>query len=320
MTRATGFSFGMLWLFTAACTPEGASVATRPTGQIEADEIDVASRLAARIIKVMVNEGQRVKAGDILVKFEDDVIEVKRRRAIAGIKAAESQKDIAQNATRPEEIEQAKAAMEASLKQMEFAKSVLDRMEKLIKEDAISQVQFDDTKFKFDSAKEKYEADKARYQMAVKGAREEQKVAAGALVEQAETQLEEVEAYNSDLNLAAPVDGEVLQILSHEGELVPAGYPVVTLVRTQAPWAVFHIKETMLKQFTIGQLLKVDIPSLSRTVDAKVNFITPQGSYATLVTTQDRSAFDLKTFEVRATLAGDLKDVRPGMTAVAAQQ
>ena len=301
-----------------SCTQES-QVKKELFGEIEVVEIDVASRIASRIKEVKVKEGQTVKAGDVLIEFEDDIMAAKRTRAQASIKAAESKLKITNDAVRPEEKRQAKAALAVSQKQLKLAKVTLQRMKKLFKEGAIAQQTLDEVQFKFEAAAEKVEADKAQYRLALTGARSEQKDAAQAMLDQAKTALEEIDAYEADLHLKAPIDGEVLKIISREGELVPTGYPVATLVKTNEPWGTFFVKEDKLSEIKLKQKVKVYLPATKTSFNATISYISAAGRFATYVTTQDKSAVDMKTFEVRALIDKDQLQkfqVRPGQTAI----
>jgi len=286
-------------------------------GQIEADEIDVASRIAARVIKIHVQPGQKVKAGDALVSFEDDVIAAKRKQAEALVAAAESKKNIAENAVRPEEKDQLKAAVSAAKKQLDFAKTSLDRSRSAFNEGAISQQNLDEVEFKYEASLENYNAAAAKQRMATVGARAEEKAGAQALVDQAKNGLAEVDSYGKDMTLTAPVDGEVFQILNHEGELVPAGYPVVTLVKVDKPWVSFHVPETKLKEFEMGKKVDIQIPGLDKQkATTEVTYIAPAAGFANQTSSQDRGTFDLKTFELRLSFTEPVPALRPGMTAL----
>ncbi len=286
-------------------------------GQVEVDEIDVASRLPARVHKLLVKSGQKVKAGDLLVEFEDDVIAAKRKQAQALLTAAESKKSIADDAVRPEEKAQLKAGVEAARKQMQFAKSSLERARGAFKEGAISQQNLDEVEFKYQASAENFNAMNAKQRMANVGARPEEKMGAQALLDQAKNGLAEVDAYVKDMSLASPIDGEVFQILNHEGELVPAGYPVITLLKTSEAWVTFNIPETSLQSFPMGQKVSVVFPALKdQKVLAEVNYIAPLAGFANKTNTQDRGTFDLKTFELRVNLPASSESVRPGMTAL----
>lgn len=308
----------VLVLSVGRCT-QSSQAKRRIVGEVEATEIDVASRVPARVKRVLVKPGEKVKAGQLLLEFEDDVIAAKRRQAEAVIAAAESRQNIAEDAVRPEEKEQLKAAVSAAKKQMDFAKLSLDRARNANKEGAISQQQLDEVEVKYQSLVENYRATAAKQRMAQTGARTEEKAGAAALVDQAKNALAEVESYSKDISLTSPIDGEVVQILSREGELVPTGYPVITLIKTTDLWVTFHVSEMRLNPgFKMNAPVEIEIPALkNKKLSATVTYLSPLAGFATQTSTQDRGSFDTKTFEVRASLPpGENAEIRPGMTAV----
>lgn len=223
----------------------------------------------------------------------------------------------AENAVRPEEKDQLKAAVSAAKKQLDFAKTSLDRSRSAFNEGAISQQNLDEVEFKYEASLENYNAAAAKQRMATVGARAEEKAGAQALVDQAKNGLAEVDSYGKDMTLTAPVDGEVFQILNHEGELVPAGYPVVTLVKVDKPWVSFHVPETKLKEFEMGKKVDIQIPGLDKQkATTEVTYIAPAAGFANQTSTQDRGTFDLKTFELRLSFTEPVPAFRPGMTAL----
>lgn len=309
----------ILILFMVAACTQSSRAKKHIVGEIEAVEVDVASRVPARVKKVLVKPGDKVVPGQLLLEFEDDVIGAKRRQAEAVIAAAESKQNIAKDAVRPEEKEQLRAAVAVAKKQMDFAKASVDRARNALKEGAISQQQFEEAEVKYQSLVENHRAAVAKQRMGQTGARPEERAGAEALVEQAKNALAEVQSYSKDISLTSPIQGEVHQILSREGELVPTGYPVVTLVKTQEQWVTFHVPESLLNPaFKMGAPVEVRVPALNdKVIPATVTYLAPLAGFATQVTTQDRGSFDWKTFEVRAALPEDPSgETRPGMTAV----
>ena len=315
MNKLVGCAVAIVLLSSGCHQDSGADFHTY--GEVEVREVSVASRLSSRVAKVMVKSGQKVKKGDILVTFENDVLAAKKQRALATIKAAETQKAIAENAVRPEEKAQLEAAVKAAEKQMDFALTSLKRMKTLLKDGAISQQSFDEIEVKYQSLKAKYEAARAKLTMGEKGARKEQKLGAEAMVEKARTGLQEVEAFDKDLELRAPMDAEVFEILADEGELVPKGFPVVTLLKTTEPWVTLQVPETKLGDYTLDKDVTLDIPSLKlANIGGKIYYVSPLAGFATKVYTQDKASIDLKTFEIRVSIAEPPKDIRPGMTVI----
>ncbi len=286
-------------------------------GEIDADEIDVASRLPGRIRSIPVREGQTVKAGDVLVAFEDDMMVIKKQAATATIAAAQSKQAIAQDAVRPEEKQQLQAAADAAAQQLDFAKKTLARTAVLLKEGAVAQQTYEEVQMKYQGAVAQHDAATAKLRMANAGARAEEKAGANALLDQAKAMLAEVDAYEKDLSLKAPADGIVYKILNHEGELVPTGYPVVTLLKTDQAWITINLPETRLRELPQDSVTSVEVPALGdKQLSGKVTYIAAMANFAAKTFTQDRSSFDLKTFEVRVALDGKPEGLRPGMTAI----
>ena len=142
------------------------------SGTIETREIHVGSRIGGRVTDVFVEEGQTVKAGTVLVRFECDALKASRAQAAAAVvearanldrmvrgnrpeeiaeataqaAAARAALDEARNGPRPQELDQAKADYAAAQADAVNAESFYGRMEKLIQTDTISRQQFDDAR------------------------------------------------------------------------------------------------------------------------------------------------------------------------------
>ena len=311
---------GLFYLGLGGCT-QRSKAAHNIFGEVDAEEIDVASRLPGRVKHILVQPGQRVKAGDVLVEFEDDVLNIKKQGAQAAIVAAEKQRDLLNDAVRPEAKSQLAAAAAAAKKQMEFAKTSLDRTRALLSEGAVAQQLVDEVEMKYQTATQAYRVATSGVDMAKTGARGETKATADAVVEQAKSLLAEIEAFEKDMSLKAPVDAEVGEILDHEGELVPMGYPVVTLVRLDKPWIVVSVPEAALAKYPMGRETSVQVPAFGNTpIKVKVSRIAAMADYATQNHVQDRGNFDLKTFEVRLDVENPPAGLRPGMTAILAKE
>ena len=150
-------------------------------------------------------------------------------------------------------------------------------------------------------------AAKAQYDMAVDGARKEDKEAAAARVRQAEGAVSEVQSYLVDASVYSPVTGEVSTIIAEEGELVGSGYPVVAILDMSDMWVTFNIKETLLPGMTI-------VPALDRDVEFEVTYIAPQADFATWAATRTQGGFDIRTFAIKARPTAPVENLRPGMS------
>ena len=158
------------------------------------------------------------------------------------------------------------------------------------------------------------DAAKAQYNQAVAGARSEDKAAANALVMQARGATAEVDAYLEETKIRSPISGEVSLKLAEEGEVVGSGMPVIAVTDLDDAWAVFHLREDMLKNVYKGRKFTLSIPALDRQVEMEVSYIASVGDYATWRSSKESGGFDLKTFEVRLRPTQKVENLRPGMS------
>jgi HlyD family secretion protein len=284
------------------------------TGLIDATEIDVASKIPARVKEMKVREGDRVTRGQPLVVLESEEIEAKLSQVHSAIDAARAKLAMARNGARRQEKEQAAKAVEAAQAQFDLARKMHERLSRLVQEGSVPQAAFDDVEYRFQAARDQVEIADARWRMVKEGARTEEVEALEALVRQAEGTLAEVESYGRERAQAAPIEGEVARLVLHEGELAATGYPILTLVAIDDPWASFAVREDLLKELAVGTRVTAEVPALGRSVDFEVTSIAVMGDFATWKATSARDSFDLKTFEVKARPTARVEGLRPGMT------
>jgi HlyD family secretion protein len=284
------------------------------TGLIDATEIDVASKIAGRIKKCMVEEGQQVQQGSTLVTIESQEMQAKVDQVRAGIGAAKAKLKLAKHGAREEQKNAAEKALAAAQHQLDLAKKMYDRMVPLKASDSITQAQFDEVEFKYNVAKDQFAMAEAKYTMVVKGARKEEIEALEALVEQGQATLHEVESYDRETTQIAPISAEVAKIILHPGELAAPGFPIITLVDTKNLWASFALREDYLRTAKKGDVHEFEVPALGKTIKMKIFQIAALGDFATWQATSEKDSFDLKTFQVKARPVDTIEGLRPGMT------
>lgn len=186
----------VLWIVYALIARNGRNAYS---GTIETREIEIGSKIGGRVIAVPIEEGQAVKAGDVLVRFECDELQAQRTQAAAQASEAQADLDRMLRGNRPEEIAEAdataaaqKAAMQAAINgprpqelaqaQADFAAAKADaanastyyeRMAKLAATDTISRQQFDDARDKRDAAAQRAESARQRLALLQAGTRPE---------------------------------------------------------------------------------------------------------------------------------------------------
>ncbi|OFX59336.1 MAG: hemolysin secretion protein D [Bacteroidetes bacterium GWB2_41_8] len=284
-------------------------------GEIEATQFRVASKIPGRIDSIAVKRGQQVAKGDFLFSISSPEIDAKLLQVTALRNAAQAQSLKAQNGAQAEDIQAAynlyvKAEAAARLYEKTFT-----RVENLYKDGVVSEQKKDEAETQAKAGRETAQAAKAQWEKAVKGARVEDKRSAKELVNQAEGGIAEVEAYLAETQAKAPASGEVANIVSERGELVPTGYPVITLIDLADSWATLYIREDLMADVRMDSEIKATIPALgNKEIILKVNYISPLADFATWTATKTSGGFDMKSFEIHAVPASPIEGLRPGMS------
>ncbi len=301
----------LLVILSQAITPDRHIV----TGMVETTELDLASKIPGRIDSLLVREGQTVRAGQLLAVLESKEIDARVEQARGVMEAARAKLDMVRNGARKEEKLAVEKLYRQAQHQFDLAQKTWERIKSVYADSVISDQEYDQVEFKYKAAKEQMEAAGAKYQMVLNGAREEQIRAAEALFHQAENAYKEALAYRQETRITAPIDGEVFSCVADAGEIVAAGYPIITLINPQDNWVVLQLREDQLNGLKIGDELPGDIPALKKSgVVFKVAYIAAMADFATWRSTNQKGDFDLRYFEVRLRPVQPVEGLRAGMT------
>lgn len=286
-------------------------------GEAEATEYRVSGKVPGRIEEFRAQEGSQVHKGDTLVIIDSPEIRSKIREANAARAAATAQKDKAMHGARREQITGAYELWQKAIVGEEVMRKSFERVQRLHQEKVVSDQKYDEVEAQYHAAKATTRAAKSQYDMAVNGARQEDKDAAVALVERANAAVELVNSYKDEIRLTSPSDGIVADIYPKVGELVGQGAPIMTIQDLDDMWFTFNVREDRLKGMQVGDHITLSIPALNgRTVNAQVYYLSVRESYATWKATREIGEFDTRTFEVRARPDGRVEGLRPGMSAI----
>jgi HlyD family secretion protein len=206
-------------------------------------------------------------------------------------------------------LQQAKAGLE-------IAEKSYNRMKILFEEEVISAQKFDEAEAMYKSAQAQVKAAQSQYDMAVNGARMEERQAASATVGQARGAVQEVTSYIKETVQVAQMAGEVTDVYPKVGELVGTGTPIMSIAVMEDQWATFNIREDQLKGVQIGSEVTVNVPAIEKETKMKVYYMKDKGSYAVWKATKASGQYDQKTFEVKARPMEKLDGVRPGMSVI----
>lgn len=284
-------------------------------GEITAQSYNVSSKIPGRISAVAVRKGDSVEKGDFIFSLYSPEVEAKLKQAQAAKDAATSQKKEANNGARKEQVIAAQEQYNKAKAAETLMKKSYERVQKLYKEGVVSLQKRDEVYTKYLAAKHTAEAAKQMALMAKNGAREEVKEAADAQERVYAGKIDEVNAYLKESKIHAFHKGEVSNILIHEGEIAPAGFPVVTLLDMEDVWARVSVREDFLHHFKLHQNIEVSIPAISKSsYPFEVTYIAPQGEYASWRASESGKGFDMKSFEVELRPTQPMEGLRVGMS------
>ena len=287
----------------------------RLQGQIEAQSYSVSSKVPGRIETVAVKKGQTLSKGALAFTIVSPELEAKLQQAKAGEAAAGALAQEAENGARAQQIAAAKdqwlkAKSAAQLYQKTFA-----RVDNLYRDGVVSLQKRDEAQTRAQTAQLTQSAAWQQYQLALEGARAEQKLAAREKAKMAAGAVAEVQAYTAELQVLSPAGGEVTQVLLQPGELASQGFPVVTLTDMSDAWALFHVREDRLKDFQLGQEFSARIPALGEApYRFRVTHVAVLGDFATWRATDSQQGFDMRSFEVEARPVEPIPQLRVGMS------
>lgn len=290
-----GYAVWKIFLAPTGLPPDGFA---RGNGRVEADLVDISTRLSGRVSDISVREGDLVEQGDVLAVMDTAELNAQRMRAQAAVASAEAAVAVAA-------ANAAKAEASLALSQSELA-----RAETLSERDVISRENLDIRRT---------EAQLAEAGLAAAQAEARAKERA---VDAETANLREIEARIADSTLYAPTPGRVLYRLSQPGEVLGAGGKVLTLVSLADVYMEFFLPATAAPRVKLGDEARIVVdvrPDVA--IPAVVSFVAPQAQFTPkqVETIEERESlmFRIRVRIPQALVDERLSQVKTGVRGVA---
>jgi len=302
------------WLLRAPAAPREIVV----YGNLDLRQVDLPFNGSERIAAVLVQEGDRVRQGQVLARLDRRRLEPQVAQAQAQVAAQQAVVDRLHNGSRPEEIAQARAALDSAKADAENARRQAVRIRSLIATPggrAVSEQDLDKANAALDVANAKVVSQQKALDLAVAGPRKEDIAQAEAQLQAQDAQLALFQQQLADATLTAPVDGVIRSRLMEPGEMASPQKPVFTLAITDPKWVRAYISETDLGKIRPGEIASIAVDSFpDRRFDGWIGFISPVAEF-TPKTVQTQELRTSLVYEIRV-FAKDPKDeLRLGMPA-----
>ena len=267
-------------------------------GRLEATEVYVSAKLAGRIERVFVREGDLVHRGDRLVQMQTDTLVAQRDSVIAQIAICEA------------ELAMAKATAEQKQIALDGAKREYERQRTMMRSKATSQQHLD-------NARTAYESALANLKYALASVR-----SAEAQIRKQKAELARIEADIRDSLLVAPYDGRIQNLLAHEGEVLAAGGRAMNLVVLTDVYMTFFLPTNIAGKLKIGaEVLLIFDAAPEYPIPARVSFVDPVAQFTPKsVETQverEKLMFRVKASIDPVLLSQHLELVKTGLPGVA---
>lgn len=279
-------------------------------GRIEGTEIDIAAKTAGRIREILVQEGDFVTAGQILVHMDTAVLDAQLReakaqlqRASIGIETARSQ--VTQ---RMAEKDAAEAVLRQREAEMEAARRRLARTEDLAARGNAPQQTLDDDRARYEGARAAQSAARAQIASseAAIGYARSQVIGAEADVEAVRAMIERIQADIDDSTLRAPRDGRVQYRIAQLGEVLSSGGRVLNLVDLSDVYMTFFLPTAQAGRVGMGSEARIVLDAAPRyVIPAEISFVADVAQFTPKTVETEEERLKLM-FRIRARIAPDL--------------
>ena len=285
-------------------------------GEVEVSEYRISSKVPGRILELRVKEGDYVHVGDTLAILDAPEVQAKKTQAQSAEDAAAALSDLAQAGARQEQVSGAYQLWQQAKAGLEIAQKTYERVQRLFDEGVMTAQKRDEALANYKALQAQEKAAKSQYDMAVNGARQQEKRAAQAQVNRARGAVQEVQSYIRETVQISNVEGEVSSIYPKVGELIGTGSPIMSISVMNDLWGTFNVREDQLNGLKIGDTFTAFAPAFNKEIKMKVFYIKDEGSYAVWKATKANGQYDLKTFEVKARPEEVFEGLRPGMSLI----
>ena len=259
-------------------------------GRLEAEEVNISTKYAGRVLEIYVDEGDEVKKGQILAKMNTDSFEAELKEARAMRLKAEKDKN------------RALALFEERRSESELAGRNLERNKRLFKKGVISEESMDQSETKAESSHALYKAADAEVDNAQ------------AAIEAAEARIDRLKVEIDESELVSPVNGRVQYRLAEPEEVLPAGGRVLTVIDLSDVYMTVFLPTLEAGRISIGCDSRILLDALpDKPLPAKVTFVASEAQF-TPKEVETKTERQKLSFRIKVNLieAGDLF-IKPGM-------
>jgi len=274
-----------LALLVAAIVTRGFGLIAAPQGpltlygNVDIREVDLGFRASGRIASIAVDEGAQVKTGQLLASLDRGPIDDRAAQAQANVAQAQAQLAKLENGSRTQDVEAAKARLDAASAAAANADADHARRAPLVAPGAISKALWEQTVSARDRARAQLAEAKAALSLVETGAREEDIAAARAALAASKAAQSSITTDTADTRLLASSDGTVVTRAREPGAIVAPGETVFTLAIDRPLRVRAYVAEDQLSRIAPGMAVTVTADGNDKAYRGTIGYISPRAEF-----------------------------------------
>jgi HlyD family secretion protein len=266
--------------FFISCSDKNKQGIIEESGTIETTESVISSQVSGKVLQLLMDEGSQVKSGDTLVIIDHETLDLQLKENEASRDIAKSQLDLLVKGSRKEDIIQAEEVFNQATANFISARTDLERMEKLIKSNSVTQKQYDDAVSKFDVTQAQLKGAQENFTKIKNIARPEEIIQAKANYEKSSALVDAIKKSIRDCYVLSPINGFVVKKFIEIGETVSMMSSIVKVSDLSKVEVRIYVSETELGKVKLGQKAELSIDSFKdKSYEGKVTFISPEAEF-----------------------------------------
>jgi HlyD family secretion protein len=258
----------------SGCQKKSRDGAIHSSGHIEATEVRLAAKVGGRLVELPFQEGDTVKAGDVVARIDTTDAQIELRRAEAELAAADARLRLLLAGTRVEDIQRVEAEVSRTEADLANAETDKRRLEGLAEKGTATMKARDDSRTRVLMLSRTVAGQKAELHKLKSGARAEEIDAARAQKRVTEAVISAISQKITDSTVLAPRAGLITQRTTEPGEILPAGAVVSVLTDTLHPWLNAYVDQPVLSRIKLGDPVKVHVDGRDHDYLGKITYVS----------------------------------------------
>lgn len=282
-------------------------------GNVDIREVQLAFEDGGRIVRLHVDEGAAVKAGQVVAEVDPERFALEVQRLGSEVAAQAEVLARMRHGSRPQEIEKAKAALDGAKAELKEARLNFDRKQVLLVTNRISQQEVDSAKARVESLEAAVQAASDELSLVAEGPRREDISAAEARLQALNAARDLANRRLNDSRLLAPADGIIRNRILETGAMAGSGAPVFTLALTNPLWVRAYVNEPDLGKIREGMAVQIHSDSYpDKAYQGWIGFISSTAEFTpkTVETTELRAKL---VYRARILACDPHHELRQGM-------